>query len=49
LVDFYATWCGPCKNLLPTLEKLAEEFSDTAIIEKVCLNEEFKFNQEIDY
>ncbi len=47
LLDFYATWCGPCKTLLPTIEKLAEEFSDTAIIAKVCLDEEFKFNQDI--
>jgi thioredoxin 1 len=47
LLDFYAAWCGPCKTLFPTIEKLGEEFSDTAIIAKVCLNEEFKFNQEI--
>lgn len=47
LLDFYATWCGPCKTLLPTLEKLAEEFADTVYVAKVCLDEEFKFNQEI--
>jgi thioredoxin len=47
LLDFYATWCIPCKNLLPTLEKLAEEFADTVLVAKVCLDEEFKFNQEI--
>jgi thioredoxin 1 len=47
LLDFYATWCGPCKTLLPTMENLAKEFADTAIIAKVCLDEEFKFNQEI--
>lgn len=47
LLDFYATWCIPCKNLLPTVEKLAEEFADTVLVAKVCLDEEFKFNQEI--
>lgn len=35
LLDFYADWCGPCKMLHPTIEKLAEEFADTAIIAKV--------------
>jgi len=47
LLDFYATWCRPCNAFFPTIEKLAEEFYDTAIIAKVCLDEEFKFNQDI--
>lgn len=40
LIDFYATWCGPCKRLAPILEELAQEYKGKIYIYKVNTEEE---------
>ena len=43
LVDFWATWCGPCKMIAPTIEELASDYNGKARIGKVDIDQ----NQEV--
>lgn len=39
LVDFWAEWCGPCRMLTPTIDALADELQDKAVIAKLNVDE----------
>jgi len=40
LIDFWASWCGPCKMIAPLIDQLADEYRDRLKVGKVNVDEE---------
>ena len=48
LVDFYATWCGPCKQLVPVLEELEKKYKDEVIFQRIDVDQNPELAQEFN-
>ena len=40
IIDFYATWCAPCRMIAPSLKELAEEYKDSIYVYKVDVDKQ---------
>lgn len=47
IIDFYATWCGPCILMAQELEMLAVEYENNALIVKVDTDDEYEFARDM--
>lgn len=48
LVDFFASWCEPCKKLSPIIDQIKERYNDKVTVIKVDIDEETELAKEYD-
>lgn len=48
LVDFFATWCGPCKAQEPIVEEVAKEMKDKAVVGKIDVDDNANIAQQYE-
>ncbi|MBE5820492.1 MAG: thioredoxin [Clostridiales bacterium] len=48
IVDFFATWCGPCQMLAPVLSEIAEEYKDKIKVCKINVDEEQELAEKFE-
>ena len=48
LVDFFATWCGPCKMMAPVLDEVSQEVGNKAAVYKIDVDQEMALAQQFN-
>lgn len=48
VVDVYASWCGPCKKLMPIMESLQHELGDEVTVMKLNIDQEKELSRELE-
>lgn len=48
VLDFFATWCGPCKAMAPAMEKMEKKYGDKIDFRKIDIDQELQLAQEYD-